>query len=117
MIRAMSGDGVREKPCPACADRARIRELEQANAKLLAENNAPLFAIATTRNQCFGHGDYGDVQSIEKTDAYHNGPFPPLFRSEEAARRYIEMDSSLKNSKGHRMLSSKVSIVELTVLC
>ena len=45
-----------------------------------------LFTFARTKSECFGHGDYRDVQSISR----FGDSFPPVFLSLEAAKDWQE---------------------------
>lgn len=45
-----------------------------------------LYTLARTKSECFGHGDYRDVQSISR----FKDQFPPVFLSEDAAKDWRE---------------------------
>lgn len=45
-----------------------------------------LFTFARTKSECFGHGDYRDVQAISRFGPH----FPPVFLSIESAKAWQE---------------------------
>jgi len=45
-----------------------------------------LYTLARTRSECFGQGDFRDVQSISR----FKDQFPPVFLSEDAAKEWRE---------------------------
>jgi len=56
-----------------------------------------VYGIATFSRECFGQGDYGEVTKIVPTGAYYNGPFPPIFKTFDAASEWAEHSGILGN--------------------
>ena len=49
-----------------------------------------VYTIATLKNECYGHGDYGNELKICREGAYGAGSFPPIFLNEQLAQEYLD---------------------------
>ena len=77
-----------------------------------------LYTFARTKNECFGHGDYRDIQSIQRdNDGGCTGSFPPVFLSQEAAESFQQRKSNplLESNPLERYKWESCSIVELNL--
>lgn len=60
-----------------------------------------IYAIAIERKECYGHGDYGNILSIEQQGAYGSGPafFHPVFLSKRKAEDYCRSLNSFEETR------------------
>jgi hypothetical protein len=60
-----------------------------------------IYAIAVERRECYGHGEYGNLLSIEQQGAYGPGPafFHPVFLSKKKAEDYCNLLDSFKKAR------------------
>lgn len=66
-----------------------------------------IYGIAEVKRECFGHGDYGEVDTIVRVGPYHTEDFPPFFESKEAAEKYID---SLEFSESLKVVSCSLHL-------
>lgn len=77
-----------------------------------------LYTFARTKSEYFGHGDYRDVQSIQRSDdGGCTGSFPPVFLSREAAESFQQRKSNplLESNPLERWKWESCAVVELTL--
>ena len=70
-----------------------------------------LFTLARTKSECFGQGDYRDIQSISR----FKDKFPPVFLSVESAKAWKESITNPMTNEDllERFHWSECQIVEL----
>lgn len=49
-----------------------------------------IYTIANETDECYGHGDYGRELRICCQGGYGTGGFPPAFRTQKAAQKYLD---------------------------
>ena len=60
-----------------------------------------IYAIANETHECYGHGDYGTELRICRQGSYGVDGFPPTFKTQEAAQKYI---NGLKWNHGQKIV-------------